>query len=296
MRLEGYVHGFEIDADHSLHIYQGSLVRVQADALVSSDDNYLSAEGGVSLALALAAGFDVDRERQQIVREHRPTLGEVVRTSGGGLPCRYLYHAITIDFDRNAYMDEAALRKLIANLLKQATADGVRSIGMPALGTGAVSFNLDRASEIIIDELLIRLVDTPIQRVILALMGNEAERLFYESIVRSRADRLATIALRRRERHAGEPATPPGPAGSIHAPTTGSRAPSSRGRVYALGRIGRPSRPWELSQMLHKASAPPPDAGRGVADKPIPMMVSHECAGEHGFTHLGQELDRLGFR
>jgi|SRR5271157_1401938 len=212
MRLEGYVHGFEIDADHSLHIYQGSLVRVQADALVSSDNNYLSAEVGVSLALALAAGFDVDRERQQIVREHRPTLGEVVRTSGGGLPCRYLYHAITAE--RNAHMDEAALRKLIANLLKQATADGVRSIGMPALGTGAVSFKLDRASEIIIDELLIRLVDTPIQRVILALMGNEAERLFYESIVRSRADRLATIALRHRERHAGEPATPPGPAGS----------------------------------------------------------------------------------
>ena len=77
-----------------------------------------------------------------------------------------------------------------------------------------MSFNLDRASEIIIDELLIRLVDTPIQRVILALMGNEAECLFCESIVRTRADRLATIALRRRERHAGEPATPPGPAGS----------------------------------------------------------------------------------
>src|SRR5271166_347023 len=188
MRLEGYVHGFEIDADHSLHIYQGSLVRVQADALVSSDNNYLSAEVGVSLALTLAVGFDVDRERQQIVREHRPTLGEVVRTSGGGLPCRYLYHAITIDFDRNASMDEAALRKLIANLLKQATADGVRSIGMPALGTGAVSFDLDRASEIIIDELLIRLVDTPIQRVILALMGNEAERLFYERLVRSQAN------------------------------------------------------------------------------------------------------------
>ena len=56
MRLEGYVHGFEIDADHSLHIYQGGLVRVQADALVSSDNNYLSAKVGVSLALALAAG------------------------------------------------------------------------------------------------------------------------------------------------------------------------------------------------------------------------------------------------
>jgi O-acetyl-ADP-ribose deacetylase (regulator of RNase III) len=199
MRHEGYVHGFEIDADHSLHIYQGSLVRVQADALVSSDDNFLSAGGGVSRALANAAGFDVARERQHIVQEHRPKLGEVVRTSGGGLPCRHLYHAITIDDDCNAYMDETALRKLIANLLKQATADGVRSIGMPALGTGAACFELGRASEIIIDELLVRLVDTPIQRVILALMGDEVERLFYERIVRTRAKRMASLELRRRE-------------------------------------------------------------------------------------------------
>jgi len=199
MGLEGYVHGFELDADHSLHIYQGSLVRVQADALVSSDDNYLSARGGVSYALACAAGLDVGRERRQIVQEHRPTLGEIVRTSGGGLPCRYLYHAITIDFDRYVFMDEAALRKLIANLLAQATIDGVRSIGMPALGTGLASFELGRASEIIIDELVVRLVATPIQRVTLALMGDEAERLFYERIVRSQAKRLAFLELRRRE-------------------------------------------------------------------------------------------------
>src|SRR4051794_20841194 len=119
MRHRGYVHGFEIDADHSLHIYQGGLQSVEADALVSSDDNYLSAGGGVSAALARAAGIDVYRERCQLVQEHRPKLGDVVRTSGGGLPCRFLYHAITIDDDHSAYMDEACLRSLTANLLEQ---------------------------------------------------------------------------------------------------------------------------------------------------------------------------------
>ena len=152
MGLEGYVHGFEIDPDHSLHIYKGSLVRVQADALVSSDDNDLSAGGGVSRALANVAGIDVARERQEIAYQHRPRLGDVVRTSAGGLPCRYLYPAITIDHDSGAYMDEAALRQLVANLLEQATQDGIRSIGMPALGTGAAAFDLGQASEIIIDE------------------------------------------------------------------------------------------------------------------------------------------------
>src|SRR5262249_57940434 len=141
--------------------------------------------GGVSRALANVAGIDVARERQEIAHQHRPRLGDVVRTSAGGLPSRYLYHAITIDHDCGAYMDEAALRQLVANLLEQATQDGVRSIGMPALGTGAAFFDLGRAAEIILDELLVRLVETPIRRVILALMGDEAERLFYEHLVRS---------------------------------------------------------------------------------------------------------------
>jgi O-acetyl-ADP-ribose deacetylase (regulator of RNase III) len=221
MQSEGYVQGFQIDEEHSLHIYRGSLVEVEADALVSSDDNYLSAGGGVSHALAAAAGFDVARERQQIVRERRPALGEVVRTSGGGLPCRYLYHAITIDDDRGAYMDEAALRSLIANLLRQATADGVKSIGMPALGTGAAFFDLARASEIMIDELLVRLIETPIRRVVLALVGSEAEHLFHERLVRSQAKRLAALELRRRETASTprparpEPPSPPGPPGQV---------------------------------------------------------------------------------
>src|SRR5947209_5338845 len=35
-----YMHRFDIDDQRSVHIYQGSLVEVRADALVSSDDNY----------------------------------------------------------------------------------------------------------------------------------------------------------------------------------------------------------------------------------------------------------------
>src|SRR6266851_4706130 len=135
-----YVHRFDIDHHHSVHIYQGSLVEVQADALVSSDDNYLSASGGVSAALAQAAGTDVLGERLKMAGEKQLRLGEVVRTSGGGVPCRYLYHAITIEAFK-VRVDEAALRLLVDNLLKCATEDGVRTLGMPALGTGAAGFD-----------------------------------------------------------------------------------------------------------------------------------------------------------
>jgi len=230
MDTSGFVHSFELDADHSLHLFQGSLVHVPADALVSSDDNFLSALSGVSLALAQVAGPEVHRERQQLVLQRRPRLADVVRTSGGGLPCRYLYHGITVeygpghdapyalarrshgedalrDLPRPVFIDEVALRRLIVNLVSKASDDGVHSLGIPAFGTGQAFFDLADAAEIIIDELLVRLVETPIQNVTVALLGDDAQRLFYERLVRSRADRLASLALRRRADHPAPPST-----------------------------------------------------------------------------------------
>lgn len=233
MAGQGYVHAFQIDSGHTLHIYQGSLVGVEADALVSSDDNYLSAGGGVSRALANAAGFLVRMECQSLVSRQRPNLGDVVRTSAGALPCKYLYHAITINFDSNTYMDETALRRLVANLLDMATRDGVRSLGMPAIGSGAAGFNLGRASEIIVEELLIRLVDTPIERLVLALVGDNAEQLFYERLVRGQADRLASMALRRRETMPAETITAPPVDGAGAAPQP--PPPNSTACVASIG-------------------------------------------------------------
>jgi hypothetical protein len=67
---------------------------------------------------------------------------------------------------------------------------------MPALGAGLAGFDIARASEIIIEELLARLVTTPIRHVVLALIGDEAERLFYEQLVRANAPRCAESSLR----------------------------------------------------------------------------------------------------
>ena len=209
-----YVHRFDIDDRHSVHIYLGNLAEVQADALVSSDDNYLSAGGGVSIALARVAGEAVARERVKLAREGRPRLGDVVRTSAGGLPCRILYHAITIENFRH-YLNEPALRLLVANLLKCASEDNVRTLGMPALGTGVARFDIVRASEVIIEELLARLLETPIRDLVLALVGDEAQRLFYERLVRTNAPRCAASSLRRIERQVTEPPPPTAGDGTV---------------------------------------------------------------------------------
>ena len=67
MHPRGFVHTFEIDAEHKLHIYLGSITDITADAIVSSDDNYLSAGGGVSAAIASAAGIGIRETYQKLV-------------------------------------------------------------------------------------------------------------------------------------------------------------------------------------------------------------------------------------
>ena len=199
----GYFHAFQFPDGRSFHLYKGSLADVRADALVSSDDNYLSAGGGVSAALARVAGPMVALERIRIAQGVRPVLGDVVRTSAGGLPCRHLYHAITIDFDQSSFQSRDSLRRLVGNLLDRATEDGAESLGIPALGTGAAAFNLGQASEIIIDELMEGIGNSSVQRVVLALLGDEAERQFYEDLVRAVGKRMAVGELRDRDRDTG---------------------------------------------------------------------------------------------
>jgi O-acetyl-ADP-ribose deacetylase (regulator of RNase III) len=199
MHSGGYVHTFEIDPEHRLHLYLGSITDLTADAIVSSDDNYLSAGGGVSAAIASAAGRGIRETYRRLVSKVKSTVGNVLRTGAGALNARYLYHAITIDFDKDQTMDEDALRCLVRNIIQSAKNDGVQSLAMPALGTGAAFFELNRAASVIISELLQGIGDTKISDLTLALVDSEATRLFYEEAVRTQADCVAVRGLRQRE-------------------------------------------------------------------------------------------------
>jgi O-acetyl-ADP-ribose deacetylase (regulator of RNase III) len=200
MRSRGYVHTFEIDPEHKLHIYLGSITDLTADAIVSSDDNYLSAGGGVSAAIASAAGIGIRDVYRKIISKAKSTVGDVLRTSAGALNARYLYHAITIDFDKNQTMDEGRLQRLVRNIIRSAKADGIQSLAMPALGTGAAFFQLQRAASVIISELVRGIADTKISDLTLALVDSEATELFYEETVRAQADSVAVRGLRKREK------------------------------------------------------------------------------------------------
>src|SRR4051812_5590825 len=80
----------------TFRVAYGDITKLVADALVSSDDNYLTMGGGVSDAILRAGGEEI---RQQALKHVPLKIGDVAVTSAGKLPAKYIFHAVTIDYD-----------------------------------------------------------------------------------------------------------------------------------------------------------------------------------------------------
>lgn len=112
------------------------------DALVSSDDNYLSHGGGVSAALWAAAGPALEQETATL-RQLR--IGDLHETSAGRLNAGVLLHAVTIDLDTmaSARLDQLVL--LYGRILDLGLERGWKRIALPVLGTGVAGVEAETA-------------------------------------------------------------------------------------------------------------------------------------------------------
>jgi O-acetyl-ADP-ribose deacetylase (regulator of RNase III) len=122
-----------------------SITQVSADAFVSSDNNHLSMQAGVSRVILKAAGKQVRQEASK----HIPlNIGDVAVTSGGKLAAKYIFHAVTTDLDTGRGPSEEGIQTATRKALELADALGVRRIVFPILGTGGGGFPLDIAAEV----------------------------------------------------------------------------------------------------------------------------------------------------
>lgn len=130
--------------DTIFRVEYNNLVSVKADALVSSDDNLLSMGGGVSMALLRAGGPEIAREAQK----HVPLkIGDVRVTSAGRLAAKFIFHAVTIDYDDLTIPSDDSIRAATLECLRLADALGARRLAFPALGTGVGCYPFQRAAE-----------------------------------------------------------------------------------------------------------------------------------------------------
>jgi O-acetyl-ADP-ribose deacetylase (regulator of RNase III) len=178
--------------DTTFCVAYGDITKLTADVLVSSDDNYLSMGGGVSMALLIAGGEVVRQE----ARKHIPLrIGDVVVTTAGNLSAKYIFHAVTIDYENLVYATEESVKAVTLKCLQLGESLGIKTIVFPALGTGVAHFPFQLAAEVMTRTIAEYLFgNTKLEQVTITLyprlsVSESAINVFYE-----RATSLASLS------------------------------------------------------------------------------------------------------
>ncbi|MHA2277541.1 MAG: macro domain-containing protein [Candidatus Kariarchaeaceae archaeon] len=126
----------------------GDITSSDADVIVSSDDYYLTMTAGVAAAILAKGGETVKND----TKKHIPAeTGNVVITTAGNLPNKYIFHGITIGEKSLPFIE--IVYEIIQNSISILDSLKLSSIAFPVVGTGTAGFKFSEVA-IIMSELI----------------------------------------------------------------------------------------------------------------------------------------------
>lgn len=133
----------------TIEVVVGDITSVAAEAIVNAANAQLWMGGGVAGAIKRAAGAQVEAEA---MAQGPIQPGAAVVTSAGQLPApiRWVIHAATMGADLRT--SEEYIRAATRSAFAEAARVGVKSLALPALGTGVGGFSIRRVAEIMVAE------------------------------------------------------------------------------------------------------------------------------------------------
>jgi O-acetyl-ADP-ribose deacetylase (regulator of RNase III) len=161
-------------------IMAGDLVEQDVDAIVNAANTDLQLGGGVAGAIRNRGGPAIQRECDT----HGPVkLGEAALTGGGELPARHVIHAASMTL--GGATTEDSLRSSMDHAFQLAHQIDVKTIGIPAVGTGIAGFPIDQCAMVMARSLTRALANgwTP-DEVRFVLFGDGARRAFEAAFYR----------------------------------------------------------------------------------------------------------------
>src|SRR5215469_10816816 len=155
-------------------IVTGDLVEQEVDAIVNAANSDLQLGGGVAGAIRRAGGPSIQDECDA----HGPVnVGAAAITGGGTLGARYVIHAASMSLGGRT--TRSSLRSSMDHVFRLAQRNGVRSIAVPAVGTGIAGFPIDECGRVMAESLMTVLNEgwqpTDVRFVI---FGDEPKRAF----------------------------------------------------------------------------------------------------------------------
>ena len=124
-------------------LVEGDLTEQPVDAIVNAANSDLLLGSGVAGAIARRGGPAIAAE----CAAHGPiAVGEAAITSGGDLPARHVIHAASMALGGRSPPE--SVESAVRSALECAVAAGIRTVAIPAIGTGVGGLALQRCAEI----------------------------------------------------------------------------------------------------------------------------------------------------
>lgn len=158
-------------------IIAGDLVEQDVDAIVNAANNDLVLGGGVAGAIRSRGGTSIQKECDA----HGPVaIGEAALTGAGELTARHVIHAASMALGGSTTAE--SLRSAMDNVFRLAREHQVKTIAVPAVGTGIAGFPMDECAKVMADCLSRALADGwhP-EELRFVLFGDGARRTFESS-------------------------------------------------------------------------------------------------------------------
>jgi O-acetyl-ADP-ribose deacetylase (regulator of RNase III) len=157
-----------------ISIIAGDLVEQDVDALVNAANNDLLLGGGVAGAIRARGGPAIQRECDA----HGPVkVGEAALTTGGELAARHVIHAASMAL--GGLTTTESLSSSMRHAFRLARENGIKTIAIPAVGTGIAGFPMDECATVMAKALKSAIAEgwQP-EEVRFVLFGDGARRTF----------------------------------------------------------------------------------------------------------------------
>ncbi len=160
-------------------VCHGDIASVDGDAVVNAANNQLWMGSGVAGALKRAGGPEIEREAMS---KGPIEVGDAVSTTAGNLLAKRVIHAAVMGQDLRTSGE--TIRRATLRSLEVARDEGLRTIALPAFGTGVGGFPLDECARQMmsaVSEFATR--DTSICRVSFVLFDSRAFETFRTVVI-----------------------------------------------------------------------------------------------------------------
>ena len=159
-----------------LTVVEGDITELDVDAIANAANDQLWMGMGVAGAIKRAGGEEIEREAMALGPIE---VGDAVATGAGRLPARYVIHGAVMGQDLRTTAE--LVRRTTRRCLEVADELGVRSLALPAFGTGVGGFDLGECARIMVAEAR-AFEPRTLERLVFAVFGSEAREAFESAL------------------------------------------------------------------------------------------------------------------